>query len=94
MKKIISILICVCILMCSLAACADSYVAEAKAEIEEDYRFYIVDTVKIEREFLHDTAHIMVDRYTNICYLYTVNGYRGGITVLLDSDGKPLIWEE
>lgn len=90
MKKILSILICVCIIMFSFIACCSD---TDKAEVEEYSRFFTVDSIGLELEYLHDDAYVLVDRHTNICYLYTVNGYRGGITVLLDSDGKPLIWE-
>lgn len=34
---------------------------------------------------------IMVDRETGVSYLVWKSGYAGGITPLLDSDGKPVI---
>ena len=34
---------------------------------------------------------IWVDRKTGVQYLYRMNGSRGGLTPLLDRDGKPLI---
>ncbi|MBA5850998.1 xylan 1,4-beta-xylosidase [Clostridium sp. cel8] len=34
---------------------------------------------------------IIVDRETGVNYLYVTNGSSGGLTVLLDSDGKPVI---
>ncbi|MBR5514659.1 MAG: xylan 1,4-beta-xylosidase [Clostridia bacterium] len=34
---------------------------------------------------------IWVDRETGVNYLYRQSGYSGGLTVLLDSDGKPVI---
>ncbi|MDO4380403.1 MAG: DUF6440 family protein [Clostridia bacterium] len=34
---------------------------------------------------------IIVDKETGVNYFYHFNGYSGGMTVLLGSDGKPVI---
>ena len=34
---------------------------------------------------------ILVDKETGVNYLFTSSGYAGGLTVLLDRDGKPII---
>ncbi len=34
---------------------------------------------------------IWVDRETGVNYLYRQSGYSGGLTVLVDKDGKPVI---
>lgn len=34
---------------------------------------------------------IWVDKETGINYLFLSSGYAGGLTVLLDKDGKPII---
>lgn len=34
---------------------------------------------------------IIVDKATGVNYLQITNGYAGGLTVLLDRDGKPVI---
>ncbi len=34
---------------------------------------------------------VFVDKETGVNYLYRVDGYAGGLTVLLDKDGKPVI---
>ncbi|MBO4962143.1 MAG: xylan 1,4-beta-xylosidase [Clostridia bacterium] len=34
---------------------------------------------------------IWVDKETGVNYIYRSGGYGGGITVLLDKDGKPVI---
>ncbi|WP_024620664.1 DUF6440 family protein [Metaclostridioides mangenotii] len=36
-------------------------------------------------------TEIWVDRETGVNYLYHVDGYSGGLTPLLDRDGKPVI---
>ena len=42
--------------------------------------------------FLTD-ALIIVDKETGVNYLYVCRGYGGGLTPLLDADGKPIITE-
>ena len=34
---------------------------------------------------------VLVDKETGINYLFASSGYAGGLTVLLDKDGKPII---
>ena len=37
------------------------------------------------------SIEIWVDKETGVNYLYRQSGYSGGLTVLLDKDGKPVI---
>ena len=37
------------------------------------------------------TTEILVDTKTGVNYLFHTAGYSGGLTVLLDSDGKPVV---
>ncbi len=34
---------------------------------------------------------VLLDTETGVHYLYTTNGYAGGLTVLLDEEGKPMV---
>lgn len=34
---------------------------------------------------------IWVDKETGVNYLYHASGYAGGLTVMLDKDGKPIV---
>lgn len=36
-------------------------------------------------------VEIWVDKETGVNYLYRQSGYSGGLTVLLDADGKPVV---
>ena len=38
-----------------------------------------------------NVTEIWVDRQTGVNYLYHVSGYSGGLTPLLDREGKPVI---
>ena len=46
-------------------------------------RIYKQGTIRI--------TEIWVDRETGVNYLYHAEGYAGGLTVLLDADGKPVV---
>ena len=37
------------------------------------------------------TTEILVDTKTGVNYLFHTAGYSGGLTVLLDGDGKPVV---
>ena len=46
--------------------------------------------VKIYTQELGSTE-IWVDKETGVNYLFHAGGYSGGLTVLLDKDGKPIV---
>ena len=50
-------------------------------------RFQIIYTQGIT-----DITHILLDTRTGVLYLQTVSGYAGGLTPLLDSEGRPMKW--
>lgn len=43
---------------------------------------------------LNTISYVIVDKYTGVNYLYVEQGYSGGLTVLLDENGKPIISKE
>ena len=45
---------------------------------------------RIYSQGLH-SIEIWVDKETGVNYLFRASGYSGGLTVLLDKDGKPVI---
>lgn len=46
---------------------------------------------KIYSQGISNVMEIWVDRETGINYLYHAAGYSGGLTPLLDRDGKPVV---
>lgn len=81
MKRFIALVIVAMLLVALFAGCYDRGV---KADGKLDKRFTCV---------MSDSYHeIWKDNNTGVLYwwLYS-NTYRGGITVLLDKDGKPLL---
>ena len=43
---------------------------------------------------LSSGTQIWVDRETSVQYLWHSEGYGGGLTVLIDAEGKPLLYKE
>ena len=46
--------------------------------------------IKVYKQDMGSTE-IWVDKETGVNYLYHQSGYSGGLTVLLDKDGKPIV---
>jgi len=53
-----------------------------------DDRFEIVSEQSVG---FSRTVTVLLDRKTGVNYLYFQSGYSGGLTPLLDRDGKPII---
>ena len=47
--------------------------------------------VKVYSQGKFITTEIWVDKETGVNYVFHQSGYAGGMTVLLDKDGKPVI---
>ena len=82
MKKLIPFIIaclCILILLCIFAGCSSG---TANAETEDRM-------VLINRSVVSGVAvYVMADRETGVTYLAV---YNGGMTVMLDENGEPLI---
>ena len=46
---------------------------------------------KIYSQGIMNSTEIWVDKETGVNYLWHNNGYAGGLTILVDKDGKPVI---
>ena len=53
-------------------------------------RFIMVEKSNTSLFGVH--TRIIVDTETGVNYLFCVEGYCGGLTPLLDADGKPVVW--
>jgi hypothetical protein len=52
---------------------------------------FIEDFMEVNKGVPATGNRIIVDRETGVHYLFSWSGYAGGITPLLDKDGKPVI---
>lgn len=50
--------------------------------------------VKVSGEGALTCSEIWVDTVTGVQYLFHCAGYAGGLTPLLDAEGKPLLYRE
>lgn len=48
---------------------------------------------KIYSQGVANVTEIWVDKKTGVQYLFHASGYAGGMTHLLDKDGKPVIYD-
>ena len=49
---------------------------------------------RFEKIYTQGTVNVMeiwVDKETGVNYVYRQSGYAGGLTLLLDRDGKPIV---
>ena len=47
--------------------------------------------VRVYKQGFVGVMEIWIDRATGVNYLYREDGYSGGLTPLLNSDGKPIV---
>lgn len=91
MKKLVAIILTVIMTCFIFAGCQTKY----KATANETKRF-----IEIESDLEMDSSGltvrgntIYVDRETGVMYLVFYGGNRAGITVLLNADGTPMIYD-
>lgn len=54
---------------------------------KKDKRFIIAE----KESSLMNNVQVIVDKKTGVNYMWVTQGYAGGLTPLLDRDGKPII---
>lgn len=89
-KKIGVLIIAGTMMALSLTTCG------VKNRVVEDENAETKLTATFERHILNDGYgySILVDKETGVCYLEYDGGRQYGITVMLNQDGTPKIWEE
>ena len=55
----------------------------------KDDRF--IEVYKQSKSLGSEMTRIFVDKQTGVNYLYVNSGYSGGLTPLIDADGKPFV---
>ena len=55
----------------------------AKEKYERFEKVYVQGAVQ--------TIEIWVDKETGVNYMFRASGYAGGLTVMVDADGKPIV---
>ena len=57
---------------------------------KKDERFQVIQ--KESGGFSGPSRTILLDTATGVQYLFVQGGYAGGLTPLLDREGRPLLW--
>ena len=88
MKKKIKLLVCGLLLSVALVGCGSSENGSEPSKIKYKYyggrKFLLID---------YDTSFVYVDIDTKVQYLNFGYGHYANNSVLLDSDGKPILYE-
>lgn len=82
-RKILLLVVVIGLMLCGCAV-------EEKNEKEKEKEESRITKVYEDGE---QRIFIYVDNETGVQYLYKYFGYGAGLTVLLDADGKPLLYE-
>ena len=89
-------LLCQCLLLivllvaCNCSSEETSVVEKIDAVEETD----VVDKYDFTSEYADRGVCIYIHEKTGVQYIFVKEGYGAGLTVLVDEDGKPLLYEE
>lgn len=86
MKKIIILLVIITAILITGILFKDNLILDSFGG--EEQRIYLKEQGQVS---VNTNFEILVDRETGIMYLYAKGLRKGGLTVMLDRDGKPLI---
>lgn len=85
MKKIVAIILSIIVCCVTFSGCSKT----AKIETSElDERFLILSDTNSGLGY----RSIIVDKETGVMYLFVGSKTRGGLTVMVDAEGNPLIY--
>ena len=81
-KKLISLLLVLVMPMLVLCGCGN-----AEEKYIEDSMFVVVDHINVDGTCIY---YVLVNKETRVMYL---TQYKGGMTVMLNADGSPMLYE-
>ena len=86
MKKFLTVILLVVVCCVIFSGCGK---AKKVAASEVDERFLILNDTN---NGMNGYRQIIVDRETGVMYLFVVCGGKGGLTIMVNADGNPLIY--
>ncbi len=86
MKKFLTVVLLVVTCCVIFSGCSKAKKVESP---EFDERFLILNDTNNDMD---GYRQIIVDRETGVMYLFMGKGYKGGLTVMVDAEGNPLIY--
>lgn len=88
MKKLIAVFLTIAFSF-GLVGCGAEEGTEVNTFPLDEDEFYVT----IMENNTTGIVYRIVDKSTRVQYIFIDEGYEGGMTVLLDADGKPLLYE-
>lgn len=82
MKRCMAVLLVLVMVVTMMVGCAITPIVE---DVETGERFVVVVT--------QGANTVYADTETGVMYYFHKSGYGGGMTVMVDADGNPLIWD-
>lgn len=82
MKRCMAILLVLVMVVAMMVGCVSTPIVE---DVETGDRFVVVVS--------QGTNAVYADTETGVMYYFHISGYGGGMTVMVDADGNPLIWD-
>lgn len=82
MKRCMAVLLVLVMVATMLVGCGGTPIVE---DVETGDRFVVVVS--------QGTNAVYADTETGVMYYFHKSGYGGGMTVMVDADGNPLIWD-
>lgn len=87
MKKFLTVVLLVVACCIIFSGCGKTKKVETS---EVDERFLILNDTN---NGMDGYRQIIVDRETGVMYLFVGKGYKGGLTIMVDAKGNPLIYD-
>lgn len=94
-KSIIIILIVAILVIATIGFCGcDDKKSTNYGSIDND-RFVVIQHNDLKTSVFGEDEYTIVlyDKETKVMYLFVKNGYGGGLTVLVNADGTPMLYE-
>ena len=82
LNKLLCLLVCI-VTFIVISGCASTPPAVGYTENSERFQIAVSE----------GNNAIYIDRYTGVMYFFHRSGNSGGMSVMLDADGKPLVWD-
>lgn len=90
MKRILSILLCILLVIMCFTGCKTSNKYYDKEETETSAEYKLVYSGSDGQT----VVGYLVDTRTDVMYMFVKGGYGGGLSVMLNSNGDPLTYTE
>lgn len=86
-KKIVYLLLILIMPLMLFSGCGNN------AQTSSNGSEFIIGDIVFIKVIRGDDFDIFVDKNTKVMYIFNKTTYQGGLTVLVNADGTPMLWE-